>query len=180
MSQTPERELAFEIHFSIKSGVIRSRGTDVGAVTGSAIIPLRATFTSFPPPGSYNVDLQVGPGGLGEVLLETIGSIDADALVATLAPPPPMQWEFIPEECFERLELDAELEFESVQTDDEWHRNEPADIDAARTHFEGRWKLTVPFPLGFGIARSETQVSLDRRDYELDGEFAGFQKLAIP
>ena len=159
---------------------IRSGGTDVGAVTGSAIIPLRATFRSFPPPGSYNVHLEGGPGGLGEIILETIGAIDAGALIATLVPPPPVQWEFIPEECFERLELDAELEFESVQTDDEWRRNEPADIDAARTYFEGRWKLTILFPLGFGIARSETQVSLDRRDYELDGQFAEFQKLAVP
>ena len=174
MSEIPERALTFRVHFSMRNGVIRSQGIDVGHITGTAIIPLRATFRSFPPPGSYNVELP-GPG-LPELIVETMGSVDAAALLATFNPPPPAHWNVIPEECLERLELEAQLDFQSVQADEEWKANEPADIEAAGTHFDGTWKLTIPFPLGFGFVRDDTQLNMDRRDYELDGEFAQFVK----
>jgi hypothetical protein len=174
MSEIPERALTFRVHFSMRNGVIRSQGIDVGHITGTVIIPLRATFRSFPPPGSYNVEL---PGsGLPELIVETMGSVDAVALLATFNPPPPAHWNVIPEECLERLELEAQLDFQSVQADEEWKANEPADIEAAGTHFDGTWKLTIPFPLGFGFARDDTQLNMDRRDYELDGELAQFVK----
>src|SRR6266851_5413610 len=174
MSEIPDRALTFRVHFSMRNGVIRSQGIDVGHITGTVIIPLRATFRTFPPPGSYNVEL---PGsGLPELIVETMGSVDAAALLATLNPPPPAHWNVIPEECLERLELEAQLDFQSVQADEEWKANEPADIETAGTHFDGTWKLTIPFPLGFGFARDDTQLNMDRRDYELDGRVSSVRK----
>ncbi len=154
MSEIPDRALTFRVHFSMRNGVIRSQGIDVGHITGTVIIPLRATFRSFPPPGSYNVEL---PGsGLPELIVETMGSVDAAALLATFNPPPPAHWNVIPEECLERLELEAQLDFQSVQADEEWKANEPADIEAAGTHFDGTWKLTIPFPLGCSVRKDVT------------------------
>jgi hypothetical protein len=159
----------------MNEGILRNGDLEVGRVTGQVILPLDGSFHSFPEPGSYFFQPPQMPGELpDEIIVETMGQVDAQALVGSLNVPE--QWRFVPEELVANLTLEAILTFEAVVADEEYRLNEPNDLEDARSRFEGRWKLVVPFALGFGFARDETQLSLDRRDFELDGRFGRMQR----
>lgn len=171
----PTRDLAFHVEMILANGTILNGTTVVGQATGRVVLPIRATFMTIPPPGAYGLHLPPEHMNPEEFIIETMGWIDASALVATLQIP--SSWQIIPEELVERLTLQGELAFEAVTADEEYRLNEPSDIDLARQRFEGRWSLAIPFPLGFSFSRDETQLSLDRRDYELKGDFAQMTRI---
>jgi hypothetical protein len=168
------RELAFQVRFNLVAGTIKRSGVEVGHVTGIAIIPLAAYFRAYPPPGGYWYSPPDPSGGIEEIILETMGHIDVGALLPTISCP--AEWKVIPQELVDDLLLEAELVFENIEADDEYLSNEPDDMEDARRRFEGTWLLNIRFPLGFSFNRDDLQVSLDRRDYELDGRQAQLVK----
>jgi hypothetical protein len=165
--QSGDRDLGFQVQFLLVDGALNLHGSQVGWITtGRATVPIRAFYQRHPPPGGYFFNLPPVRGSLSdELLLETMGHLDVAVLAAQLTLPP--AWKVIPEELLEDLELDARLIFESVSADDEYAKNEPADLVEARARYQGTWRLTCSFGLGFSVDPDAGDVSLDRREFEL-------------
>jgi hypothetical protein len=166
-----ERELAFQVTFRLLRGLLRYRGRQVGEVTGRVVAPIRAYYSPFPVPGEYLFHLPHNELPK-EVIIEAMGALDIAALVAEMNPP--ARWQVIPQELASDLSLEAELELESVEADDEYATNEPNDLEHARRMYDGRWKLLIPFPLHTSFPRSDAQLNFDRSEFELDTQFATF------
>ena len=103
-----------------------------------------------------------------------MGFLDVAALVEEIDPPP--AWPIIPAELASDMILEAEIEFEGLDADEEYAANEPADLADAKKRFEGKWKLTIGLPLEGNFRRDEAQVSLDRMEFELDASVARLEE----
>ncbi len=167
MTQTDDCSLGFQVQFLLVNGVLTLHGSQVGLVTaGRATAPITAFFRRYPPPGGYFFNLPATQGALpDELIVETMGNLDVNALALQLELPP--AWKVIPEELLEDLQLEAHLTFESVSADDEYAKNEPGDLDEARKRYEGTWRLTCSLGLDFSIDLEAGEVSLDRHEFEL-------------
>lgn len=168
--EMPRREMAFQGRFTIVHGILRYRERQVGEVTGQLIAPIPAWYQPQPAPGQYTFS----PPGRGqlpdEVVLETMGFLDVAALVDQIQPPAP--WPIVPAELVSEMVLEAEIEFAGVDADEEYAANEPADLEEAKQRFEGQWKLVIALPLEGNFRRDESQLNLDRMEFELDARFA--------
>jgi hypothetical protein len=171
----PKRELAFQARFTVARGMLKYGQVQVGEVTGQLVVPIPAWYQPHPPPGQYTFSPPQRGGLTEEVIIETMGFLDVTTLVQEIDPP--AAWPIIPAELVAEMVLEAEIEFEGVDADDEYAANEPADLEDAKKRFEGRWKLTIGFPLEGNFSRDETQVSLDRMEFELDARFATLEEL---
>jgi hypothetical protein len=166
MSESEDRDLGFQIQFLLVDGVLTLGGSQVGRITtGRVTVPIRAFYRPHPPPGGYFFDLQDRGVLPDEAIVETMGNVDVSALAKQLTLPP--AWKVIPEELLEDLQLDARLIFESVSADDEYVKNEPGDLEEARKRYQGTWRLTCQFGLGFSVELGAVEISLDRREFEL-------------
>ena len=185
MRRYPDRELAFLVRLRMTRGVLSLSGRKVGEVTGQVVVPIQAFYRAHPSPGQYLftpaergqlVPANVEPKNGGtDVLVSTMGYLDVKQLLQGLQLPP--GWSVIPAELLTDLTLDADLEFENVDADDEYKSNEPGDLDEARGHYEGRWHIVIEFPLGESIPKEEPRLSLDRWEFELDARSAKFEAL---
>jgi hypothetical protein len=167
MDQSEDRDLGFQVQFLLVDGSLSLRGSQIGWITtGRATVPIRAFYQRYPLPGGYFFNLQPVRGSLpDELILETMGYLDVNALASQLKVRP--SWKVIPQELLEDLELNARLIFESVTADDEYMKNEPGDLEEARKRYQGQWRLTCTFGLGFSVDLDAGEVSLDRREFEL-------------
>lgn len=177
LRHTDDRDLGFQLRFRLTEGTLTLNGSQVGQVTtGLVTVPIRAYFRPYPPPGGYIFDLPQVRGGLpDEIIVETIGYLNVNAIAQQLTLPP--AWKVIPEELLDDLTLDARLVFEAVGADDEYSKNEPGDLDEARKRYDGSWRLSCPFDLGFSLDLDAGEVSLDRREFELATERVTLQEV---
>jgi hypothetical protein len=168
--ELPKRELAFQVRFMIVRGILRYGEREVGEVTGQLVAPIPAWYQPRPPPGQYTFSPPERGRLPDEVIIETMGSVNGNALVEAIQPPP--EWPIIPAELVSNLVLDAVIEFASVHADDEYAANEPGDLEDAKSRFEGTWKLVIELPLEGNFRREEAQLNLDRMEFEVDARFA--------
>lgn len=185
MRRHPDREFAFRVRFRMTRGVLKLGEREVGGVTGQVVVPIQAVYRAHPSPGQYIFS----PAERGrlvpmsgqsedvpkEVLVATMGYLDVDVLVGELDLPASRS--VIPGELLSELTLDADLEYEDVDADEEYKANEPADLEEARQRYDGRWHLVIDFPLGESIPRGEPRLSLDRWEFELDARYAQLEEL---
>jgi hypothetical protein len=137
---------------------------------GAGHRPYQGLLPTIPSPGRYVFEPPKRGHPPEEIIVETMGYIDVQALVAEIDPP--AAWRIVPAELVSGLVLDAQIEFEDVKADEEYQANEPADLEEARRRFRGKWDLSIAFPLEASLSRSDTQYSLDRREFELDARLA--------
>lgn len=173
--EVPKRELAFQARFTLARGELKFGQRHVGEVTGQLVAPIPAWYQPHPPPGQYTFSPPHRGSLPEEVILETMGFLDVTTLVQGINPPE--AWPIIPAELVSDMVLEAEVEFDGVDADDEYAANEPADLEEAKKRFEGKWKLTIGLPLEGNFSRDESQVSLDRMEFELDARFATLEEL---
>jgi hypothetical protein len=177
-----DRELAFRIRLRMTLGILKLGGQSVGEVSGRVTVPLQALYRPRPSPGQYLFSPPQARGQIvprspepSAVTIETMGYLDVDAVVSQLQIPD--SWKIIPNECLSGLQLEAELEFEDVDADDEYKLNEPDDLATARALYEGRWSLVIRLDLDQSIPRDEHRLDLDRWECEADGRYATFEGL---
>lgn len=168
--EVPRREMAFQGRFTILRGVLKYGDRQVGEVTGQLVAPIPAWYQPQPEPGKYTFSPPERGHLPDEVILETMGSLDAAALIEEIEPPP--AWPIVPAELVSNLMLEAAIAFVSVDADEEYAANEPADLDEAKRRFAGRWDLVIRLPLEGNFQRDEAQLNLDRMEFELDARFA--------
>lgn len=179
-----DRELAFRARLRMTKGTLKQGEREVGQVTGQVVVPIRAVYRFVRAPGEYLFTpperghlvpfAAHGDESSGEVIIATMGYLDVPAFLEEVEVPP--DWTTVPAELASGLVLDAEVEFEDVDADDEYKANEPADLDDARTRFDGRWRLVVDLPLGESFSRTEPRLSLDRWEFEVDARFARLEE----
>jgi hypothetical protein len=185
MRRHPDRELALRVRLRMTRGALKLGHREVGEVTGQVVVPMHAIYRAYPSPGQYLfsapergqlVPSQLEPeSGATDVLVSTMGYLDVEELQHSLQLPP--SWSVVPAELLADLTLDADLEFEDVDADEEYKANEPSDLDEARQRYEGRWHVVLGFPLGESIARVDPRLSLDRWEFEVDARFARVQEI---
>jgi hypothetical protein len=103
------------------------------------VAPIRTWYQPQPEPGQYTFSPPERGHLPDEVILETMGSLDAAALVEEIQPPP--AWPIVPAELVSNLVLEASIEFVDVDADEEYAANEPADLDEARRR---SWTSSAP------------------------------------
>jgi hypothetical protein len=185
MRRHPDRELAFRVRLRMTRGLLKLGERAIGEVTGQVVIPIHAIYRAHPSPGQYLFTPaergQLVPTGAEpetgatDVLVSTMGYLDVEQLLQGIQMPP--GWSVVPAELLADLTLDADLEFEDVDADDEYKANEPGDLEEARQRYGGRWHVVLDFPLGESIPRSEPRLSLDRWEFEFDARFARLEEL---
>ncbi len=176
-----DRELAFRIRLRMTLGVLKLGGQSVGEVSGQVTVPLQALYRPRPSPGQYLISLPQARGQIvprstepHDVIIETMGYLDVDTVVSQLQIPD--AWEIVPNELLSGLQLEADLEFEDVDADDEYKLNEPDDLATARALYEGRWSLVIGLDLGQSVPRDEHRLDLDRWECEADARYARFEE----
>jgi len=103
-----------------------------------------------------------------------MGTLDVASLIDEINPP--STWPVIPQELASGLNLDADLEFDAVEADDEYAANEPADLELAKQTYDGKWRMVIPLALHTNLSRDDTQLSLDRYEFELDARLANLTR----